>query len=212
MVISGQHCRVHQEIGHAGETVMIDTVHETAESLLERLQEGDRWIEVMCGRLVRHAAPDDGHGNIVRNLSKALALHIRQRPEFVACFELGLILSRSPDTVLCPAISCFPLPAGFDESDKLISETRPQLVIEIASTNDRRQELAERVKSYLDWGVAGVWVFDPVERQAHTLSPEASHVFHEGESLHDFAVLPGFRYSVAEAFRDPKWMESDPPE
>ena len=188
---------------------MIDTFHETVDGLLERLQQGDRWIELVSGRLVRHVAPDDMHGNIVRNLSKALAGHIHERPESVACFDLGLVLQRHPDTVLFPPISCFPLPAGFEESDKLISDTTPRLVVEIASTNDRREELSERVKSYLEWGVAGVWVFDPVDRRAHALSREGSRVFTADESLHDFAVLPGFRFPVAEAFRDPPWMKRE---
>ena len=193
----------------AGAFIMIDTFHETAETLLERLHEGDRWIELVSGRLIRHEPPDDAHGNVVRNLSKALAEQIRRRPDFVACFDLGLILRRHPDTVLCPPVSCFPLPAGFVETDKLITDTLPRLVIEIASTNDRRAELAERVKSYFEKGVTGVWVFDPVDQRAHALSRETNRSFSAGESLHDFAVLPGFRFSVAEAFCDPKWAQGE---
>jgi Uma2 family endonuclease len=183
----------------------------TAEQFLELLQEGDRWIELEAGRLVRHEAPDEAHVNVVGNVARALAGHIRRRPDVVACFDLGIILRRNPDTVRCPAISCFPLPGGFDESDKLITETIPRLVMEVASTNDRRVETAERVRSYLDRGIDGVWVFDPVERRVHLFGAgRAGRVVGDGDVLEDPVLLPDFRLPAADAFADPKWMKPRP--
>ena len=190
---------------------MIAGMHFSAEQLLEMLQEGDRWIELKSGKLARHVPPDDAHGNVVRNLAQALAVQTRQKPDLVACFDLGLILSRNPDTVRCPAISCFPLPSGFEESDKLITETCPRLVVEIASTNDRRTEIADRVKSYLEWGVQSVWVFDPVDRQVHLFAADReSRRLRDHETLSDSELIPGFHLRVAEAFADPKWMQPPP--
>jgi Uma2 family endonuclease len=186
---------------------MIAAYDFTAEQFLELLREGDRWIELDAGRLVRRAAPDDAHGNVVRNVARSLAAHIRKRPDLVACFDLGLIVRRHPDTVRCPAISCFPLPAGFDESDKLITDTRPRIVMEVASTNDRRAAMAERVLEYLEWGVEGVWVFDPVDRQVRLFGVQRTQrVFQDDEVLQDAETLPDFRLPVSDAFADPKWL------
>lgn len=190
---------------------MIDSMQFTLAQFLDELQEGERWIELSAGRLVRHDPPDVAHGNVVRNLSRALAVHIRQRPETVACFELGLVMSRNPDTVLCPAVSCFPLPAGFAEADKLISESVPRLVMEVASTNDRRTDLAQRVQGYLAHGIVGVWVFDPAAREGHVFSrSEAARRYRESETLHDAHGLPGFALPVAEVFADPAWWSANP--
>jgi Uma2 family endonuclease len=189
---------------------MIDASYFTAEQFLELLQDGERWIELSAGQLIRHTPPDEAHGNVVRNVSRALAVHLRKKPVAVACFDLGLVIGHDPDTVLCPAISCFPLPGGFEESDKLITETVPKLVMEVASTNDRRAELSERVRSHLDWGVEAVWVFDPVDRQAHQFQRGASsRRYRDHETLIDAIVLPGFQIPVADAFADPRWHQPD---
>lgn len=185
---------------------MIDNFRFTTEQFLSLLEEGERWIELEAGRLIRHTPPDDAHGNVVRNVARALASHIRERPEVVACFDLGLVLETRENTVRCPAISCFPLPSGFEESDKLITTSRPRLIMEVASTNDRRRLISDRVKSYLEWGVAAIWVFDPVDQQVHVfrLGME-SKTFRQHETLQESTALPGFRLSVAEAFADPRW-------
>lgn len=190
---------------------MTDGTPFTVQQLQELLEDGERWLELSEGRLIRHDPPDVAHGNIVLNLSRALASHFRQRPEMVACFELGLVMGRQPDSVLFPAISCFPLPGGFAESDKLITESTPRLIIDVASTNDRRANLADRVKLFLQWGVTSLWVFDPIDRQAHRfVRGESARKFHEEELLRDSHVLPGFELRVSDAFSDPAWWSAKP--
>lgn len=184
----------------------------TAEQFLERLQEGERWIELSAGALVRHEPPDDAHGNVVRNVGRALAHHVRRQRNLAPCFDLGLIVARNPDTVWCPAISCFPLPAGFAEADNLITESVPQLVIEIASTNDRRRNLADRIDRYRRWGVSTCWVFDPDAREVHAFGAgSATRKYHEHETIRESSLLPEFELRVADAFADPKWMNESRP-
>jgi len=179
----------------------------TIEQFLSLLQQGERWIELHAGRLIRHEPPDDAHGNVVRNVGRALAKHLRKHPELAPCFELGLVVSRSPASVWCPAISGFRLAESFAETDQLITETVPSLVIEVASTNDRRRGLAERVRQYQAWGVPAVWVFDPSAREVHVFgASEPPQRFRDHETLVDAAQLPGFALRVADAFADPKWL------
>jgi len=180
----------------------------TAAQFQQALEEGDRWIEVVAGRLVRLSPPDELHGNVVRNLSKSLGAYLRRSPTLYPCFELGLIVERDPDTVRCPAISCFPIADGLAQTERLMTDARPQLIVEVASTNDRRDAMSERLRGYHDWGVPAIWVFDP--------SSQHVHIFHEGdpprmlkenETLHGKFELAGFHIVVGELFADPKWAQ-----
>jgi|UniRef100_A0A7C4LK59 Uma2 family endonuclease len=178
----------------------------TADDYQRALEEGDRWIEVVAGRLVRLSPPDELHGNVVRNLAKALGAFLRQHPVLYPCFELGLIVARQPDTIRCPAISCFSMADGLAQMGLLVTDRKPELIVEVASSNDRRESMAQRVREYQQWGVPAIWVFDPVSLHAH--------VFHRGalpqmlkaaETLHGCFELAGFHVSVGEQFADPKW-------
>src|SRR5688572_2271338 len=130
---------------------MPDAPRFTAAQYQQALEEGDRWIEIVAGRLVRLSPPDELHGNVVRNLSKALSGFFRKSPTLFPCFELGLIVARDPDTVRSPAISCFPIPEGLVQVERLVTDSRPQLIVEVASTNDRRDAMTERIRGYQDW-------------------------------------------------------------
>lgn len=183
----------------------------TLDEYEQRLLDGDRWIELMSGRLVRLEAPDETHGDVVRNLARPLAQHLKSLPDITACFELPLILSRDPATIRCPAISCFQSPDRFAETEKLVTDTRPLLVIEVASTNDRRDGMSERVKGYLDAGIPGVWVIDPVTRHVHQFHPPArGMMLKETQTLSGDPVLPGFRIPVLDLFQQPHWSPPDP--
>lgn len=178
----------------------------TAVDYQRALEEGDRWIEVVGGRLVRLSPPDEAHGNVVRNLAKALGAFLRQHPLLFPCFELGLIVARHPDTIRCPAISCFSQAGGLAEMELLVTPRRPELIVEVASSNDRREGMAQRIHEYQQWGVPAIWVFDPISLHAH--------VFHRGsypqmlkaaETLHGQFELAGFHVCVGEQFADPSW-------
>lgn len=178
----------------------------TAEQYEQRLIDGDRWIEVVAGRLVRLDPPDEVHGDVVRNLSRPLAGYLKSSPDICACFELPLVLSRDPVTIRCPAVSCFQSSDRFSETEKLTTETRPALVIEVASTNDRRDGMSERVKGYLDAGIRGVWVIDPVTKHVHQFHPPARGVmFKETQTLKGEPILTGFQLPVSDLFQQPKW-------
>src|SRR5690242_16829515 len=114
---------------------MTRTVELDAEQFAEQkydLPEGGRWTELVSGKVVVLSPPDDAHGNIVRNLSKSLADYAHQSQLGYACFELGLIVSRCPDTVRCPAACYFTSGERFAEADKAVTDACPAVVVEIA--------------------------------------------------------------------------------
>ena len=174
----------------------------------ERLAEGDRWIELIDGHLIRLNPPDEIHGDVVRNLSHPLAKVAKSLPDLCVCFELPIVISRKPAIIRCPAISCFQSAHRFEETEKLLTDSRPGLVIEVASTSDRREGMSDRVSSYLDAGIVGVWVIDPVTRHVHQfVSGRGGTMLKENELLNGAPILPGLQLPVASLFQQPKWAK-----
>ncbi len=174
----------------------------------ERLADGDRWIELVAGQLIRLDSPDESHGDVVRNLSRPLAKMVKTLPDLSICFELPVVISRETATVRCPAVSCFQSTDRFAETEKLLTDSRPALVIEVASTNDRREGMSERVSCYLDAGVIGVWVIDPVTRHVHQfVAGRGGTMLREKDVLNGAPLLPGLELAVTDLFRQPKWAQ-----
>jgi Uma2 family endonuclease len=172
----------------------------------DELPDGGRWTELVAGKPVSLSPPTIEHGTAVLNLSKALAVHSQKEQGGYACFELGLVIARDPDTAHFPAICYFTTGPMFAESDKVISETCPALVVEVASTNDRRKGMEQRITSWLDWGVRVAWVLDPQARQVHAFEKgRAGQRLAEHQTLPGGTVLSGFKIGVGELFREPGW-------
>lgn len=179
------------------------------EQFEERLLDGERWVELINGRFLQLSPPDDSHGDVVRNLARSLAAFLKKSPAVYACFELPLIVQREPPTVRSPAVSCFRSQTGgrFVETDKVMTDTKPLLVIEVASSNERREAMSDRVRAYLDWGVDAVWVVDPVTRHVHQFHGRGfEQMLKEPQVLLGQSVLPGFAIPVSDLFRHPDWM------
>lgn len=192
---------------------------QTAEEFVAgrfELEEDGRWSELILGEPVSLVAPPPEHGTAVLNISKVLAAYAQETLIGYACFELGLIVRRAPDCVFCPPISYFVSGSRWEEMDKQITETRPALVIEIASSRDRRQSIPSRVPLYLDWGVAVVWVVDTVAQNVCVHSASGTARFDAGEHVEssdewfndrfEEPVLPGFRMQIEDIFREPDFM------
>ncbi|MDZ4689615.1 MAG: Uma2 family endonuclease [Planctomycetaceae bacterium] len=182
---------------------------ESSQDYLRHLEDGDRWLELVGGRIVRLSPPDERHGNVVRNLSKALSAALRKESRLYPCFELALLVERDPDTVRCPAISCFPLSGGLGELDKLLTDTRPELIVEVASSNDRREAMSDRVEGYLDWGVPHLWICDPASEHVHVFEQgQRPRMLKPNEYLSGGTVVLGFGMLVGELFADPAWLKN----
>ncbi|MFN0199060.1 MAG: Uma2 family endonuclease [Planctomycetaceae bacterium] len=191
---------------------MIDQALLTAEAFVERrpeLPDGGQWVELASGRISILGPPEDPHGVIVLNLSKEIGNYLQGGGAGYACFDLGLIVARNPDTVRWGAMCFFNEGERFAESDKLITETKPALVVEIASSPARRADMRERVLEYLRWGVKRVWVIDPDEKQAHIFGSDLVTI-HLGahDTLVGHPVLTGFNIRIQALFEEPKWWNA----
>lgn len=191
---------------------MSDTSRLTAEQFAEQkydLPDAGRWTELVAGELVSYQPPDEKHGTVVLNLSKALAGYFQQAdPEHAgyAGFELGLRVARDPDTVRTPPVCCFLGEERFSIADEIFTDRRPAVVAEIASTNDRRRSIGGRVEEYLGWGVSLLWVIDPHQEQVHVFRPgPVQKVLGAADTLLGYPVLPGFSIRLTDLFAEPKW-------
>lgn len=181
------------------------------EQFEERLLDGERWVELIDGHVLSLNPPDDAHGDVVRNLAQALAAYLKRSTDLYACFEMPLIVRQEPPTVRCPAVSCFQFQEGgrFAETDKVITDTVPVLVIEVASSNERRQGMSERIRSYQQRGVTAVWVVDTVSQQVHIFHGQNDpRMLKEPQVLLGHPVLTGFSMPVGDLFRQPDWMKT----
>jgi Uma2 family endonuclease len=172
----------------------------------DELPDGGRWTELVAGKPVILSPPTMEHGTAVLNLSKAMAEYTQKMQQGYACFELGLVVARNPDTVHFPAVCFFTTGGIFAEADKIVTETRPSLVIEVASTNDRRRELEQRLKLWLEWGVKLVWVLDPQEKLVHAFEKGcAAKRLTDEQLLSGESILSGFEVGVGALFKAPAW-------
>ena len=185
----------------------------TAEQFAERkfdLPQSGKWHELDGGRLKQLQPPVADHGLAVLNLSKAVGDWVRGRGADVtgyACFEPGLIVKRNPDSVMTAAMAWFETEQRFDEFDRIVTDTCPRLVVELASTNDRRRLMRRRVDAYHRRGVELVWVIDPIERAVTTLPHYGvSRRFSDSEWIDGESVLKSFSVSVQSLFVEPEWV------
>lgn len=180
------------------------------------LPEGGRWHELHDGQTVVLSAPDDIHGTIVFNLSRALAEWFSKQPQQTrgyACHELGLHVHSEPDTVYVPAMSIFREGKPFGQFDNVIATEIPRIVIDVASSNDRRSDMRLRTTAYLKLGVECVWVPDPFKKEVQIIR-RASHTLSLGkrQTLEVGELLPGFTIPVENVFMQPKWWNEKLPE
>jgi Uma2 family endonuclease len=181
----------------------------TAEEFAALAEEDEfepRWTELVSGRIVSLEPPALEHGAVVLNLTKAIARYLQQAQDEngYACFEIGLVVARNPDTVRRPPVSFFVGGQRFAELDRHLTETRPAFVVEIASTNDRRRAMRERVESYLKWGVRTVWVADPAEKAIHVMqSGRPPRLFSGEQSVPGYPVFGNFQLRINELFEMP---------
>jgi Uma2 family endonuclease len=170
------------------------------------LPDGGRWRELVAGELRTLHPPDDKHGDVVLNLSKAVANVITATGATYAGFDLGVQTRRNPDTVRFPAMSLFATGDRFEQVEAVVASVVPALVVEIASTNDRRTSIAERVYEYHGAGVEKVWVADPHGASVTVLRRDARPLtFSGGERLTDLTLLPGLEIPVLSLFAEPAW-------
>lgn len=172
------------------------------------LPDAGQWAELVRGVPVVLDPPDLEHGTIVLNLSKIFSAYVHAELNGYPCFDLGLHLESAPDTVLFPAISYFIEGKRFAEADNDYTTTIPAIVIELATSNDRRSSIGERVTLYHKSGVKSVWIVDGDSRVVHVMRKGAmsQQRYEEADILDGSPELHRLKISVADLFKEPDWL------
>ena len=158
--------------------------------------------ELVQGELVEMSPPGGIHGEIAATITIVLGNHVRQNNLGRIMVETGYRLEREPDTVRAPDVS-------FIRTERLSSgglpkayvEGAPDLAVEVVSPYDPASEVEGKVHDYLNTGTQRVWVvYSNLRRVVAYNSDGSVRWYHEGDSLEDQELLPGFSLNISELF------------
>ncbi|MPZ23104.1 MAG: Uma2 family endonuclease [Dehalococcoidia bacterium] len=163
----------------------------------------DQRFELIDGELIEMAPVGEPHGETLINLGSLLNRFVKERRlGKVVGGDIGVIVGRSPDTVLAPDVAFISTtrmrPRG--EAEGFLTSA-PDLAVEILSPSNTSAEMAFKVSRYLAAGSRLVWVVDPKARTVVAYAPGREPlVFSAEANLTADDVLPGFTCRVAELF------------
>jgi Uma2 family endonuclease len=164
--------------------------------------------EVVEGTLVRVVGSGDQASTIGLELGAELRNFVRPRRLGRVTGADGVYRFVGAETGLVPDIGFYSV-----ERRALVADRRkfipfaPDLAVEVASPNQRRNEMAAKARVYLRGGTRLVWMIWPgrqqidVWRQEQTSGPIAT--LGSGDLLDGEDIIPGFTYPVADVFADP---------
>lgn len=159
--------------------------------------------ELIDGEVFTMAPAGGEHGETTYEIGRLLGNHVKANElGRMAAAETGFRISQNPDVVRAPDVAFVSrtrnggakLPRGF-------CPFAPDLAVEVASPNDRPDEIASKTREWLRAGTQQVWMVYPGARQVHRFRADGSaQVLQESDSLDGETVVPGFNCSVAELF------------
>ena len=173
----------------------------TAEEYLQIPDDGRR-TELRRGVLVYMNPPGFRHGEICGNVYHYIDNFVRaNKLGRTLTNDSGIITERDPDTVRGADISFYSYqrvakglsPVGYAGSP-------PEIVFEVVSPTNTRQEIAAKTGEYLKVGVQVVGVVDPQHKTVTLHLPNRAAEKLTGEDLLTFADLPGFSLPTQRLF------------
>ena len=174
----------------------------TAEDLLRLDAQGVRG-ELIRGVLCETMPTGLEHGKIVMNLGGELRIFIKPRKlGTLIGSDSGVWLERDPDTVREPDIAYFSAEKiPLDARVTGYAQVAPDLVVEVVSPSNSRQEVNDKALMWLRYGVRLVLVVHPNTRTVEVHS-EGHRVLTltENDTLDGMDVLPGFTCAVRDIF------------
>ena len=176
----------------------------------ERLPDDGKHYELVQGRLLRMPPPGGQHAKIAAKLLAALLTFVEQSNLGGDVLgEMGFRLhvpGKLELTELEPDLSYVRAgraPAPDSPEYPKAWSLAPDLVVEIASPDQYRPEMAEKARQYLAAGVRLVWMIWPKRQQIDVWRPEYDtpvDTLALNEALDGLDVLPGFSYPLSKLF------------
>ena len=173
----------------------------TADNLLRLHSEGVRG-ELIQGVLCKTMSTGREHGEIAANTAYELLSHIKPlNLGVVTTSDSGVRLARDPDTVREPDVAFFSAQRIGSERVSGYSDVVPDLVVEIVSPTDDPENVYNKARMWISFGVRLVWVVQPDSRsvEVHRAEPPHESIDEDGQ-LGGYDVLPGFVCPVKSIF------------
>lgn len=143
--------------------------------------------EYVEGELLERGMPTYLHSKIQALLCILLGTLIKRYPVFIATeLRLGLTPGR---LYRIPDVAVF----ADQEPTQPVPDHPPLVAIEIASPDDRLSETLKKFEEYRHWGVAHIWLIDPIEKRLYS---------YDATGLHPVPTLQLPRYDFAISLTD----------
>ena len=168
---------------------------------LYRLPDQGR-CELVDGRIVPLSPTGRPHGRAAARLAAHLLLFVEgHNLGEVLTAEAGVYTRRNPDTVRAPDVLFISHDRLTGCKEERYLDVAPEIVVEILSPTDRKEQVASKIEEYFSAHVLRVWVVDSKRRQIHLYrSLTDVQQLGIGDALTDEELLPGFRLSLSELF------------
>jgi Uma2 family endonuclease len=174
----------------------------TAEQFMEMKGEGRH--ELVKGEVIEVALGSFHHGVICSRIDRRLGNYGEEsRYGYTLSNDTAVRTERGPDTVRGADVAFYSnarLPLG--PAIPALPDIPPDLVVEVYSPSNRRNEILGKVSEYLGAGVLMVWVVYPEQRTVVIYRPDdpIPVILRDHDILENLPELPGFRCPVAELF------------
>lgn len=164
---------------------------------------GDGRFDLIDGEVQTMPPAGGWHGQSGSRLIRLLGNYTESmQAGAIFTLETAFMLSRGPDTVLCPDVAFVRqdrLPQWAERHGAL--PLAPDLAVEVRSLSETGPSVRRKVDKYLGAGVRLVWVIDPQRRNATVFRADGSEQqLSEADALDGEDVLPGFSVRVGALF------------
>jgi Uma2 family endonuclease len=179
------------------------------EAELQALPEDGCIHEVVDGQLVMSPKNNFQHGSICMRLASAL-LPLVQKGRLGAVLDSSTGFWMKNQNCRAPDISFISRQrlkaAGFRHSTQRFFQGAPDLAVEILSPNNTRREIDERLKDFFENGTRLAWIIDPNQQYEEVCRSLTQRELVSTDGFLDGGdLLPGFRYGIADLFREWDW-------
>ena len=163
----------------------------------ERLPEKDATrYELDEGTLLMEPSPALRHNLIRQRIAAQLTQFVRSHQLGVVVeemdFRLGTDTVRNPDVAFITAEHLRSI-----DPDRSPAEGAPALAVEVISPTNLAQDIAKKVRQYLEAGSEAVWLVYPALRLIEVHDPTGARRITEPESVQESRLFSGFKFSLS---------------
>jgi Uma2 family endonuclease len=181
---------------------MVSTPLKTIDDLLMLENRGERF-ELIEGVFIEIPFATAQHGFVLANLTYLIGRQTHQN-DLGSAYSggVGVLLTRSPDTVLGPdfaVVASARLP--LEDPDFMVIP--PDWAMEVFGSEDALESIEQKLGLYLDHGVKSVWIVYPDSRRVVIHAPATDpQVFSDAGVSSGIAPFPTVTVRVSEIFGD----------